>query len=654
MPPKAPEGKRSILIVPSVASNKASATAPLPLEGGEETEIAATVSMPEDTGWGWLVVACAFVSIGILDGIAFTFGAMISDITQDMKSSESPIALVNSVAVGIYLMCGPVVSAFINRFGFRACCMTGSVISSVSLFISYFAPNYGTLLLFYGICAGFGYSLINMACGLVVGFHFERLRALALAIAASGSPVGVMSMFPLNSYLVNLGGWRPTTLLHAGMVGIIFFLGMSFRPLLTLTVTLTTDDEPTRTTAYLPSLANIGTQQKSKVDATQMAPSKAEKMFNAVSNTNFPTAASVVSAGQAAGAAAPAQVGTSTQGVSKLTISANQPQGGLSRRQIKQVQSIASRTNQQDSKQVIEVAVSEAAPPKKRSFWERLCPWQAHVPESRPMYRDDAFYDGDVKRLPEYQKSMVDPSGETKTGLEYQLAVSRAAAAADLQDRRGVLTTAARRVLATMLDPLLLKRTSFQLQCASGFLTYLGFLVPYVFIQERNKSAGISSSHCAVFVSVIGLSNATGRLILGIIASKVDPLKVYSSTLFVAGVATILSSISYNVYFQYGYCAIYGLCCAGVTCLRAVVIVSLYGLDKLTNATGMVLLFQGFGSMISTPLAGAIKKTAGYSTAFTLAGVFITSASVLLVGVTYFAKREKDRENQGVRTTKIK
>jgi hypothetical protein len=41
--------------------------------------------------------------------------------------------------------------------------------------------------------------------------------------------------------------------------------------------------------------------------------------------------------------------------------------------------------------------------------------------------------------------------------------------------------------------------------------------------------------------------------------------------------------------------------------LRSILIVELMGLDKLTNAFGLLLLFQGIAATIGSPIAGIIE-----------------------------------------------
>ncbi|XP_063382040.1 monocarboxylate transporter 7-like [Cydia fagiglandana] len=606
----------------------------------EETEIQAQVHVPEEGCWGWVVVAAAFCVTFILDGIALTFGSIRPDMTLDLNISETITALINSIALALYLIAGPLVSALINRFGFRACCMAGSVTCSLSLFISYFLANVGGIILFYGLFCGVGFALINMSTGLVVGFYFEKNRSIAIGIATLGTSVGVMSWYPINSKLVTLAGWRSVTLFHSGMFGMIYFLAMTFRPLLSLNVVKAeVTEEPTRTVTYLPNVA-AATSQADQPDIAK--PSRSVRLFAAVKNDQFPTAADVVENNEESQILS-SQPGPSAVSphASKLTLTAMTSKSGISNRQLQQVKSIASKISMNSvTKQQLQVNIPEKEP-KKVSCCGRLCNWERHVPESRPLYRDDAFYDGKVERLPEYQRSKGAVVDEEKTGLEYQLAVSRTAAAQDLQERRGVFTTAARRVLATMMDPNLLKLSTFRYFCAAGFLIYLGFLVPVAYIQVRNLQAGVDPRHCSLFVSAMGGFNGLGRLGYGLLAIKFCPIKLSVVGLCTGGAITILSNVSFNMYFQYIYSSLFGFSVSCVISCRALMLVKLYGLEKLTNATGMLLLFQGIGSLISTPLAGVLSEHFGYTVAFIVSGASIFLGGLMLARMYLIFLNEK-------------
>ena len=96
------------------------------------------------------------------------------------------------------------------------------------------------------------------------------------------------------------------------------------------------------------------------------------------------------------------------------------------------------------------------------------------------------------------------------------------------------------------------------------------------------------------FLSVIGLSCelCSCRLYL------------YNSCLVICGVSMGLSVYCRSYPLQALYCAIFGITSGAYVGLTSVVLVDLLGLDKLTNAFGLLLLFQGIASVLGPPIIG--------------------------------------------------
>lgn len=79
------------------------------------------------------------------------------------------------------------------------------------------------------------------------------------------------------------------------------------------------------------------------------------------------------------------------------------------------------------------------------------------------------------------------------------------------------------------------------------------------------------------------------------------------------------------------YATIFGFTIGAYVGLTSVILVDLLGLDKLTNAFGLLLLFQGIASLIGPPLAGLLYDlTLSYSPGFILAGVTIALSGLML------------------------
>lgn len=62
---------------------------------------------------------------------------------------------------------------------------------------------------------------------------------------------------------------------------------------------------------------------------------------------------------------------------------------------------------------------------------------------------------------------------------------------------------------------------------------------------------------------------------------------------------------------------------AGYISLTSIILVDLLGLDKLTNAFGLLILFRGAAAIVGSPLAGAIYDVTGrYDEPFYMAAAF--------------------------------
>lgn len=77
------------------------------------------------------------------------------------------------------------------------------------------------------------------------------------------------------------------------------------------------------------------------------------------------------------------------------------------------------------------------------------------------------------------------------------------------------------------------------------------------------------------------------------------------------------------------------------------ILVDLLGLEKLTNAFGLLLLFQGIASLVGPPMAGSLYDlTISYAPGFILAGVTIAISGVILFCIPYIQKREQLKNEQ--------
>ncbi|XP_046387669.1 monocarboxylate transporter 10 [Ischnura elegans] len=298
--------------------------------------------------------------------------------------------------------------------------------------------------------------------------------------------------------------------------------------------------------------------------------------------------------------------------------------------------------------------------------------------EPRPFDRSDIFFSASLMRLPQYT---------SQNSLGYHASVTKLPTKEDdtaLEDGpgNGVVTpkwkavpeedggdvekkscfslicpAPALRTLSTMLDVSLLKSPTFIVLAVSGFLTMMGFFVPFMFLAERAESLGMEKGTAVLLVSVVGITNTIGRVVCGMVSSfypKANALLLNNAAVTVAGISTLAAPISSTMGYQFFYSSIFGLSIACFASLRSIIVVDLLGLDKLTNAFGLLLLFQGLAATVGSPIAGSFKEfTGSYDASFYLSGSLILISGVMCYPLAYVNRWEKNKLADAAKESKV-
>ena len=179
------------------------------------------------------------------------------------------------------------------------------------------------------------------------------------------------------------------------------------------------------------------------------------------------------------------------------------------------------------------------------------------------------------------------------------------------------------RVFRQMVDFSLFRDPIFLMYAVSNFLTSIGFNVPYVYTVDRARGWDIPEKESAFLLSIIGIANTLGRLFLGWLSDQrmINRLYLYNSCLVLCGISMGLSSFMTTYNWQIVYCAIFGVTSGAYVGLTSVVLVDLLGLDKLTNAFGLLLMFQGIASVIGPPFTGPSHTLSPPPDSFALSAV---------------------------------
>ncbi|KAL3280632.1 hypothetical protein HHI36_003868 [Cryptolaemus montrouzieri] len=265
-----------------------------------------------------------------------------------------------------------------------------------------------------------------------------------------------------------------------------------------------------------------------------------------------------------------------------------------------------------------------------------------HLRKHGPLDKPDVFYQGSLLNIPSY-KSKLDlkhRTGEETSFLERKSSISYRKRKHEDDDEEvqptlcGIACSAeTRETMKEMMDFSLFRDVIFILFTISNFLTSIGFNIPYVYLVPRAKSLGLTARDGAILIAVVGIANTIGRIVLGYLSDKawVNRLHVYNWSLTVCGISTMLSAFCTDFTSLCIYASVFG-CTIGVYVgLTSVILVDLLGLDRLTNAFGLLLLFQGIASLVGPPIGGALYDLwLSYDYAFYLSGATVAMSGLML------------------------
>jgi len=73
-----------------------------------------TVALPPDGGWGWAVVAAAFISNLIVGGICYMFGIIMPELLEHFQAGKGKTAFVGSMVPGTLSVVGKSISRHVQ------------------------------------------------------------------------------------------------------------------------------------------------------------------------------------------------------------------------------------------------------------------------------------------------------------------------------------------------------------------------------------------------------------------------------------------------------------------------------------------------------------------------------------------------------------
>lgn len=117
----------------------------------------------------------------------------------------------------------------------------------------------------------------------------------------------------------------------------------------------------------------------------------------------------------------------------------------------------------------------------------------------------------------------------------------------------------------------------------------------------------MDEGNAALLLSIIGVTNTIGRVLSGMVSDlpQVNSLFMNNVCILLSGICVLAVPFCSSSYYSYVAVAIFfGLFVSAYISLTSIILVDLLGLENLTNAFGLLILFRGFAGIIGAPLAG--------------------------------------------------
>lgn len=174
-----------------------------------------------ENGYSWRVAAVTLMIASLSFGAVTSVPILLKPLTHYWETGASTIALVHTSAMLGAAAGSLVLGRLLDRFGFFGIAMVGSAATGLGLLLAASAQNLLTLHLAYGVLiGGIGQGAFFSPLTAAISQWFDRNRALAIAIAASGQSVGGLALPPLMRWGADAIGWRATLGIYGLVAGV--------------------------------------------------------------------------------------------------------------------------------------------------------------------------------------------------------------------------------------------------------------------------------------------------------------------------------------------------------------------------------------------------------------------------------------------------
>ncbi|KAG1679215.1 Monocarboxylate transporter 12 [Nymphon striatum] len=603
-----------------------------------DSSVVSPSSVP-DGGWGWVVVFASFIINLISDGIGFSFGVIYIELLSYFNESKGKTAWVGSVFYAMPLICGPIASALVIRYGCRKMTILGGILASIGFISSSFANSLEVLYVTFGMISGFGLALSYVAAIVIVAFYFDSKRGLATGVSVSGTGIGTFVFAPVVRLLIEKYTWRGAVLILGAVFLNITVCGMLMREL------ECTKKKNSKVSAS--TLSQSSSQCSGLINSTLYAPNcdrLSNSLFHLPTFTTCDRLPSEVlkSWKECSYSTEEAKIHSNIEKHMKKDSSNNSvflelPKKGYS--EILSVKPDGNSNLEVETNSSIRVKDNQPEIPNNYLLEQmsRMNASTGHLKHTK-LHRCSVTYRGAMLKIPRYHlkasscpniyQSNDSPTFSRNKNLKF--------------------LKRTKKMLCKICDPSIFQSVPYIIFCCSNFLLYIWYDIPYVYMTDNALTLGIDESRASFLISIIGIFNTLGMVIFGYIGDKwwIDVKLLYSILIALSGFATFTIPLLEIYWSQCIAAGLFGFFISANYALASIIVVNIISLSQFTNAYGLLLLSQGIANLIGPPIGGFLfDATGNYKTSFFSAGVVIMISGLMIFFISDLCYKEnKDKK----------
>ncbi|KAL3848133.1 hypothetical protein ACJMK2_019010 [Sinanodonta woodiana] len=179
----------------------------------------------------------------------------------------------------------------------------------------------------------------------------------------------------------------------------------------------------------------------------------------------------------------------------------------------------------------------------------------------------------------------------------------------------------------------LLRNTKFMIFLCSSSTWNLTLSVCFLHLPNYLYLHGASEGNINSVMELFSIANTAGRILGASIVDKsgLDAMTIHLGTMGVGGLVAVLFPIYASLTgAEKAFAVLVGLYTGCPNAIMTPILISLVGVDRLSQAFGLASFFCGIGYSLGPPIAGLLlQHTKSYTWSFTLAGTAMLMGSLL-------------------------